>query len=88
LGATVHATADRRSQTVPARRGRGGSFQALRYFALDGTGHGSHAEQASMIRRYIIWRNRDAHDRRLREIISRAKRCLTALTRLQSNDSM
>ena len=28
-------------------------FQALRYFALDGTDHNSHAEQASMIRRYI-----------------------------------
>jgi transposase len=32
-------------------------FQALRAFALDGTDHASHAEQASMIRRYI-WRNR------------------------------
>jgi hypothetical protein len=29
-------------------------FTALRYFALDGTGHASHHEQASMIRRYII----------------------------------
>src|SRR5947209_5913813 len=28
-------------------------FTALRYFALDGTGHASHTEQASMIRRYI-----------------------------------
>ena len=28
-------------------------FSALRYFALDGTDHNSHAEQASMIRRYI-----------------------------------
>jgi hypothetical protein len=27
---------------------------ALRYFALDGTDHASHREQASMIRRYII----------------------------------
>jgi transposase len=32
-------------------------FTALRYFALDGTDHHSHAEQASMIRRYIAWRN-------------------------------
>jgi hypothetical protein len=32
-------------------------FTALRYFALDGTDHTSHREQASMIRRYIIWRN-------------------------------
>ena len=35
-------------------------FTALRYFALDGTGHASHKEQASMIRRYIIWRNNHA----------------------------
>jgi transposase len=47
-------------------------FQALRYFALDGTDHGSHFEQASMIRRYIIWRNRNAHDRALRELVKRA----------------
>nr|WP_241691434.1 hypothetical protein [Streptomyces sp. GZWMJZ-114] len=33
-------------------------FTALRYFALDGTDHRSHREQGSMIRRYIIWRNR------------------------------
>jgi transposase len=31
-------------------------FTALRYLALDGTDHASHQEQASMIRRYIIWR--------------------------------
>ena len=37
-------------------------FTALRYFALDGTDHASHQEQASMIRRYIIWRNSHAHD--------------------------
>ena len=30
---------------------------ALRYFTLDGTDHASHGEQASMIRRYIAWRN-------------------------------
>ena len=47
-------------------------FQALRYFALDGTDHASHREQASMIRRYIHWRNRHAHDRALRELIKRA----------------
>jgi transposase len=29
---------------------------ALRYLALDGTDHACHHEQASMIRRYIIWR--------------------------------
>ena len=33
-------------------------FTALRYLALDGTDHASHKEQASMIRRYIIWRNK------------------------------
>jgi len=47
-------------------------FTALRYFALDGTDHGSHREQASMIRRYIIWRNKHAEDQRLREIVDRA----------------
>jgi len=47
-------------------------FQALRYFALDGTDHASHAEQASMIRRYIRWRNRHAHDQALRELVKRA----------------
>jgi transposase len=47
-------------------------FTALRYFALDGTDHESHAAQASMIRRYIIWRNRNAHDKALRELVKRA----------------
>ena len=45
---------------------------ALRYFALDGTDHTSHQEQASMIRRYIIWRNNHAYDERLRRIVDRA----------------
>jgi transposase len=47
-------------------------FQALRYFTLDGTDHRSHEEQNSMIRRYIIWRNRNAHDKTLRELVKRA----------------
>jgi hypothetical protein len=47
-------------------------FTALRYFTLDGTDHASHHEQASMIRRYIAWRNRNARDHRLGEIINRA----------------
>jgi hypothetical protein len=47
-------------------------FQALRYFAIDGTDHPSHAEQARMIRRYIAWRNRNANDRALRELVKRA----------------
>jgi transposase len=47
-------------------------FTALRYFALDGTDHTTHQEQASMIRRYIIWRNSHACDQRLRRITDRA----------------
>ncbi len=34
-------------------------FQAMRYCTLDGTDHRSHEEeQNSIIRPYIIWRNR------------------------------
>ena len=47
-------------------------FTALRYFTLDGTGHASHKEQGSMIRRYIIWRNKHAQDERLRKVVDRA----------------
>jgi transposase len=47
-------------------------FTALRYFALDGTDHPSHKQQASMIRRYIIWRNNHAYDERLRQVVTRA----------------
>jgi transposase len=47
-------------------------FQALRYFTLDGTDHASHQEQGRMIRRYIAWRNRNAHDHALRELVKRA----------------
>jgi hypothetical protein len=47
-------------------------FTALRYFALNGTGHATHKEQRSMIRRYIIWRNNHACDQRLRRIVDRA----------------
>ena len=47
-------------------------FTALRYFALDGTDHTTHQEQASMIRRYIIWRNNHAYDQRLCRIVTRA----------------
>jgi hypothetical protein len=58
----------------PAPQGRliEAQFTALRYFALDGTDHASHKEQASMIRRYIIWRNNHAYDERLRQVIKRA----------------
>ncbi|MCD9899143.1 transposase [Streptomyces sp. MT29] len=47
-------------------------FTALRHFALDGTDHASHKAQGSMIRRYIIWRNKHAADERLREVVTRA----------------
>jgi hypothetical protein len=47
-------------------------FQALRYFALDGTDHPDHATQARMIRRYIAWRNRNAHGQGLHALIKRA----------------
>ncbi|MEV5541793.1 transposase [Saccharopolyspora shandongensis] len=47
-------------------------FTALRYFTLDGTDHASHKEQGSMIRRYIIWRNKHADDQRLRAVVDRA----------------
>jgi transposase len=47
-------------------------FQALRYFALDGTDHPSHAEQARMIRRYIRWHNNHARDHQLTELVNRA----------------
>ncbi|MFF4041165.1 IS630 family transposase [Streptomyces sp. NPDC001816] len=47
-------------------------FTALRYFTLDGTDHTTHNEQGSMIRRYIIWRNRHADDQRLQEVVDRA----------------
>ncbi|BBJ41968.1 hypothetical protein SSPO_046860 [Streptomyces antimycoticus] len=45
---------------------------ALCYFALDGTDHASHKEQGSVIRRYIIWRNKHAADDRLRKVVTRA----------------
>jgi hypothetical protein len=48
-------------------------FTALRYFALDGTDHPTHREQASLIRRYIAWRNRHATDPLLRKVIRRAE---------------
>jgi transposase len=48
-------------------------FTALRYFTLDGTDHQTHREQASMIRRYIAWRNRHTTDPKLRKVIKRAE---------------
>jgi hypothetical protein len=46
-------------------------FTGLRSFALDGTDHPDHATQARMIRRYIAWRNRNAHDRHLRRVVDK-----------------
>jgi hypothetical protein len=48
-------------------------FTALRYFTLDGTDHNSHRQQASMIRRYIAWRNRHTHDQRLQKVLAKAE---------------
>lgn len=53
--------------TVPA-----GNPQLTQGQADDGTDHPSHKEQGSMIRRYIIWRNKHARDERLREVVNRA----------------
>lgn len=47
-------------------------FTALRYFALDGTDHATHEEQASMIRRYIAWRNRNTNNPWLRRTVAKA----------------
>jgi transposase len=47
-------------------------FTALRYVAPDGTDHATHRQQASMIRRYIAWRNRHTTDPKLRKVIKRA----------------
>ncbi len=44
---------------------------SLHYFTLDGTDHASHKEQASMIRRYIIRRNKHTADIRLHTIVTR-----------------
>jgi hypothetical protein len=46
-------------------------FTALRYFALDGTGHRTHQEQDATIRRYITWRNRHVEDHQLHRIVNR-----------------
>jgi len=61
--------------------GAAGEYQAARELGEDtlarrrrvlGEDHASHKEQASMIRRYIIWRNNHAYDERLRRIVERA----------------
>jgi hypothetical protein len=57
---------------IKPRKTRARFLEFCRYFALDGTGHATHEEQASMIRRYIIWRNNHAYDERLRRVVARA----------------
>jgi transposase len=47
-------------------------FTALRRFALDNTDHPTHRAQASLIRRYIAWRNHHADDQHLAQIVTRA----------------
>jgi transposase len=47
-------------------------FKALRYFTLNGTDHPDHATQPRLIRRYTAWRNRHAHDPKLRRLINTA----------------
>jgi hypothetical protein len=47
-------------------------FTALREFTRNGTNHGSHREQGSLLRRYIAWRNRNTDDERLRRIVKRS----------------
>ncbi len=73
---TDSQTATRQTQpldTDPEGRLIEAQFTALRYFALDGTDHDSHREQASMIRRYLIWRNTHRTDPLLRKIVRRAE---------------
>jgi transposase len=62
-------------------------FRALRYFTLDGTDHASHKEQASTIRRYIIWRNNHAYDERLRLIAAKANVALYGSRSRRRQDS-
>lgn len=65
------------ARPTPARTASGtlnrieAQFTALRYLTLGGTDHASHKEQGSMIRHYIIWRNKHAQDERLRAVVSR-----------------
>jgi len=64
----------REAYCSPTRGAQGNALKTIvaMAFALDGTDHATHHEQASMIRRYLIWRNNHAYDERLRRIIDRA----------------
>ncbi|SQD96203.1 hypothetical protein FMEAI12_3550001 [Parafrankia sp. Ea1.12] len=44
---------------------------------MDGTDHRNHRTQASVIRRYIIWRNKHVQDKQLRQVVDRGERSLT-----------
>jgi hypothetical protein len=44
----------------------------LRYCTLDCSDYASHKEQASTIRRYIIWRNNHVYGEPLRRIVAKA----------------
>jgi transposase len=75
-GRTVGRGEQRRDRLHPVLRllaqPHRAAVTALRYFALDGTDHATHREQAGMIRRYIAWRNRHTTDPKLRKVIKRA----------------
>ena len=77
-GGKARSRASKSARPRIARRARDAG-SALRYFTLDGTDHASHKEQASMIRRYIIWRNNHAYCERLRRIVNRATQLDAAL---------
>jgi len=62
-------------QAQGARKTRARFLEFCRYLRSlhpPSTDHASHREQASMIRRYIIWRNNHAYDERLRRIVDKA----------------
>jgi hypothetical protein len=72
------ATPPLTSQTANSTSGgQGVADSALRYFALDGTGHASHQEQASMIGRNSIWRKDHARGERLRRSVDPGRHGLT-----------
>ena len=73
----ARAAGERGVARVPPAHRLGRTGSALRHFALDGTGHASRQEQASMIGRDSIWRNDHACGKRLRRITDPGKRGLT-----------
>jgi hypothetical protein len=59
-----------RPRTRPSRPHRG-RVQGAALPRASRHHHPSHKQQASMIRRYIIWRNNHAYDEQLRRIVNR-----------------